>query len=569
MAMPMGTAIGKAPVRTSRRREATHSAASAVLVMKKRPSIALAIGGPLWGMLAVVAAGAAAQTGGLGFGDWNTAITTGATGGRPPTPGGSLGNGGREFYLVPTLSSTMTLTDNVNLSATDRQAGLNLSVTPGIQIGGQTGRVRGFLDYDLTLFLSSSDQESIRFRNSLRARVNAEAVSNWLFIDAGASITQEFINPFGTLSPNSNLNNSNLTQVTTLDFAPYIKGQLGGQVNYLGRAFYRFTDSGTSQASNSTLFGGLLSLDSTTRWSRLSWGLDFSYREVQFTDRRDEFDQFNVLSLHYAITPFLKATLRGNVETSNLVSLNSETTSGWGGGLLWNPSPRTTLFLEYDQRIFGSSHLYFLNYRTPRTVWSISSRQSLSTGQSVAGREQGSAYDLVFAQFATVEPDPVARAQLVANFLRATGIDPNATLGTGYLPSQVTLQLRNEASAAWLGQRSNLIFNIYETQAESLQPALLNPDDILSGGNVVKWRGFSASWSHRLTPRSALTLNYDQRQTTESIGTQQTDFWIGRLIWSYQLAERANLSVTARHAVQSGDSPYQENALLANLSMQF
>ena len=38
----------------------------------------------------------------------------------------------------------------------------------------------------------------------------------------------------------------------------------------------------------------------TQRWSRLSWGLDFTYREASFSNRRSEFDQLNVLSLNYA-----------------------------------------------------------------------------------------------------------------------------------------------------------------------------------------------------------------------------------------------------------------------------
>ena len=168
-------------------------------------------------------------------------------------------------------------------------------------------------------------------------------VPNWLFVDANASISQQFISPFGTQSTDPSLNNSNSTQVTTVNVAPYVKGQIAGQVNYVGRAFYTFTDSGSSQASDSTVWGALLGFDSTTRWSRLSWGLDFTYREARFTNRRSEFDQLNVLSLNYAITPELRVSLRGNVETSNLTSFEDETTSGLGGGLRWTPSPRTNL----------------------------------------------------------------------------------------------------------------------------------------------------------------------------------------------------------------------------------
>lgn len=296
------------------------------------------------------------------------------------------GAAGQSYYFTPTLRATLEATDNANLSATNKQADLTLGITPGIRLGGQTGRVRGFLDAEVTASLSASGDSSNRWTARLNGSMNAELVPQRVFLDASATISQQFISPFGALSPDQNLNNSNSTQVTTVTVAPRIIGQFAGQVNYVGRAFYTVTDSGTSQASNSEVWGGILSLDSTTRWSRLSWGLDMSYREASFSNgRRDEFDQLNILSINYAITPYLRVSARGNVETSNLASLDSQTTSGWGWGLRWSPSPRTNLVLQQDQRFFGSSHLYSFDYRTRRTVWSLSSTQSLSNGQFNSG----------------------------------------------------------------------------------------------------------------------------------------------------------------------------------------
>lgn len=489
---------------------------------------------------------------------------------------GASGSGGRAFYLVPTLTVSATATDNVDLTATDKQADLIAQISPGIQLGGQSGRTRGFLNYALTASLYAKAKESSTFYNALNAQLNSEVVQDWLFVDASASISQQIISPFGTQSPDPSLNNPNRTEVSTVNVAPYASGQIAGQVNYLARAFYTYTNSGTSQASNSSAWGALLAFDSTTRWSKLAWGLDLTYREVNFSEGRSEFDQLNVLSLTYALTPEFKVSLRGNTERSNLVSLDTETTSGWGAGLRWNPSPRTNLFLEYDQRVFGSSHVYSFDYRSPRTVWAISSRQGLSTGQT-NGRGQftagqgspGTAFDLLFAQFASVQPDPVLRAQLVNNFLRANGIDPNASLNTGYLPNQVTEELRNEASVAWLGQRSTVIFNVYQTKANNLGP-LSNPGNDFANGNQIEWRGFGLNFSHRLTPRATLTAGLAQQQTSESQGSQETTLRTGNLMWSNQIAERATLSVSARRTIfSSTTAPYNESALLASLSMQF
>ena len=524
---------------------------------------------PACSLLALAAAGAMAQDMGrglgLGYGGEGGSLHSAA----PAGGGGGGGSGGRGFYIVPTFAANTTLTNNVNLSATNKESDLILGLSPGIQMGGQSGRVRGFLNYALTANVHARSNESNSFTNSLAASGSVEAVENWLFVDANASISQQFLSPFGAQSPNTSLNNNNRTEVTSVSVAPRVQGQIAGQVNYVGRAFYSFTDSGSSQASNSTVWGALLGFDSSTRWARLGWGLDFSYREASFTDRRSEFDQLNVLSLNYAITPELRATLRGNVETGNLASIDTETRTGWGAGLHWRPSPRTNLMVDYDQRAFGSSHLYSVDYRTPRTVWALSSRQGLSTGQFNSAGVSTSPYNLLFTQFAAIEPDPVKRAQLVNSFLRANGIDPNAALSTGYLPNQVMLQRRNEASMSWLGQRDTMVATVYQTESQNLQPSLLNPADPFSGGNVIRWRGASLTWAHRLTPRATLSVSGFGQNTTESIGGQDTTLWTGMAMWTSKVAERVSVSLSARYQTQSGSTQFDETALLATLNMTF
>lgn len=524
---------------------------------------------PLVGLLAVATAGAAAQ----GFGS-NLGLGYGSSSGNLHDGGGGAsasGSGGRAFYIVPTFSANATLTDNVNLSETDKQSDLLLGVSPGIQMGGQSGRIRGYLDYVLTATFYARNVDTSTFYNYLNASANAELVPNWLFVDANASISQQFISPFGTQSSDPSLNNANSTQVSTVNVAPYFKGQIAGQVNYVGRAFYTYTNSGSSQASDSSAWGALLGFDSTTRWSRLSWGLDFTYREATFENRRSEFDQLNVLSLNYAITPELRASLRGNVETSNLTSFEDETTTGFGGGLRWTPSPRTNFVAEYDQRVFGNSHLYSFDYRTPRTVWAISNRQGLSTGQYNNGRgNPGSSFDLLFAQFATIEPDPVARAQLVNSFQRANGINPNSSLNNGYLPNQVQLERRREASVAWLGTRSTTIVNAYQTQSQPVGATnSLNPNDPLQGPSTLTWLGAGVNWSHRLTPSDTLSLSGTGQRTTQFDGRLETTLWVATAIWTSQIARRTNVSLSARHQAQTGTSSFNESALLATLNMTF
>jgi uncharacterized protein (PEP-CTERM system associated) len=97
----------------------------------------------------------------------------------------------------------------------------------------------------------------------------------------------------------------------------------------------------------------------------------------------------------------------------------------------------------------------------------------------------------------------------------------------------------------------------------------LNPNDPLQGPSTLTWLGAGATWSHRLTPRDTLSISGTGQRTTQFDGRLETTLWSGTAIWTSQIARRTNLSVSARHQVQTGTSSYNESALLATLNMTF
>ncbi len=520
---------------------------------------------PLCGLLALAAAGAAAQTVGAPSVEYGVLPSAEMQAAGAPTSGT-----GHAFYITPRVGVSATLTDNVNLTTANKQSDLIAQITPSIQMGGQSGRVKGFLDYALTASAYARGTDTDNLQNSLNAQVSAEVVSNWLYVDAHASITQQYISPFGTQSSDPSLINSNQTEVSTLGVSPYIRGQIAGTVNYLGRVDYAYTNSGTSEASDSSTLDGILHFDAATRWSKLGWGADFMYTALDFSQGRNTTEKSAIGRLTYAITPEFNVSARANIESNNVITLQSETYSGWGWGLDWQPSPRTHLFLTQDERYFGKSHVYGFDYRTPRTVWRISSTQQVSTGQNSVGRgNPASVFDLLFAQFATIEPDPVLRAQLVNNFLRSNGINPNSALNSNYLPNQVQEERRQDFSVALMGIRNTVIFNAYQTYSRNLG-VLSNPGNDFANGEPIRWRGFGISWAHPLTPISTLSVNASVQKTLATQGSLSTDLLSVYAMWSTQLSRRASASISARRQVfRSDTAPYNETALIGNLSMQF
>jgi len=280
-------------------------------------------GRPLCGLLSLAAVAAAAQ----GIDGPTSAYGALPSGGERPSDASSTGNA-RGFYVTPSVGVQATLTDNANLSSTDKQSDLIASITPAIQLGGQSGRVKGFLNYALTASASVNGTEIDNLQNSLNAQGSAEVVANWLYVDASAQISQQYISPFGRQSSDPTLANNNRTETTTWNVSPYLSGQIAGVVNYLARVDYSQTNSGTSLASNSSTLLGNVHFDATTRWSKLGWLVDLLHREDTFSQGRDTTDDIALLQLTYAVTPEFRASARANTESNNIITLQKQTYNG-------------------------------------------------------------------------------------------------------------------------------------------------------------------------------------------------------------------------------------------------
>ena len=133
---------------------------------------------------------------------------------------------------------------------------------------------------------------------------------------------------------------------------------------------------------------------------------------------------------------------------------------GWfysgGAGVLTNlTADRTTFTAERESRAFGNSYSMTFEHRLPSSVVRYADRRDASTGQSLQG-SPGTNYDLLFNQFASIQPDPAKRAQQVNEFLTSNGISPTAPIAGSALPSAALDQRQQELSFAWLGLRDTV-----------------------------------------------------------------------------------------------------------------
>jgi uncharacterized protein (PEP-CTERM system associated) len=168
-----------------------------------------------------------------------------------------------------------------------------------------------------------------------------------------------------------------------------------------------------------------------------------------------------------------------------------------------------------------------------------------------------------------MEPNPVARAQLVNAYLQLNNISPSATVISSFLTSAVSLQHRQDLSFALLGARNTVTFIATRSDNTRVDTISTGRDDLSTSSQVLQ-QGFSVNYAHRLTPDYALGVLVSQQNTTGVLSAQDAVVQLFSISLTGRVSRRAFMSLGARHVVSTSSSvPYSENAITANLTLQF
>lgn len=478
------------------------------------------------------------------------------------------GAAGRRVTVTPTFTASETYTETDSGASRDVRDGEFVTrVSPGLRVASRSGRVQGSLDYQLNATWYSKTSEAKSFDNALSASLLAEAVENRFFIDARASISQQSLSPFGTQSADPRTRyNDNRSEVATVTLSPYLVGPLGNFATWQLRYNASLTETSGGTVNDSLTYGPTLTVSSSNTGGLVGWGLLASQQTIDFKGgRATEIERVNA-QLFFRPDPDVTLSVNGGQERTNVGSAFSRTYDNWGAGLRWTPTPRTLIALQGDERYYGRGHSVLVEHRMRRSVVRYTDSRDATSGADPTGVGQPvTLYQLLFLQLASVQPDPVLRDQLVRDFLRSIGRDPNELVAGGLLGSAVSLQQRRDLSWALLGVRTTLNLQAYNSTTRIL-------DDPNNTGNTepVRLWGYSATVSHRLTPRSSLSLT-GSRQIAKSTSTQAgNDLKSLLLAWSSQVSTRTSVGLSARYSVfDSPTDPYREAAVTASVSLVF
>jgi uncharacterized protein (PEP-CTERM system associated) len=470
--------------------------------------------------------------------------------------------------IEPRLLLSQTLSDTSGAAGRTRWIA---QVTPGLRVLSPRGRIRGHFDYSLQGLAYSNDSSDNDLRHLLSTAVNAEVIEDRFFVDAQASISQQVVSAFGLQSSDPTLPNDNQAERRSFSIAPYLRGRLFGEVDYLARLSHAVTRTDSAVAFDSDISGALLQLSGGTPLRALSWSLLGTSDVYDFKVNRKTEAQRIRAQASYALTPSLLVSLIGGHEVNDFRTIDKQGYNNVGWAVDWRPSVRTQVFAQQERRFFGTGYSVIAEHRTARTTVRLTDRRDISTPQE--GRTLaaiGTVFDLYFLQFASIEPDPALRQILVLQFLLANNIDPRTPIFAGFLTSSVTLTRDQQLALAWRGLRQTVTL-LWQQNWTRRADTLSTAADDFSNTALVHQRGLSINVTHRLTPLQTVgVLGSYLRTRGDLLTAQDTDLRALQLTWSTRINEKATASVSLRHAIfDSPTQPYTENALIGSLTMRF
>jgi len=472
------------------------------------------------------------------------------------------------LVIQPRLGVMETLTDNVQQSATEKDAALVTQVSPGIRIESRSGRVRGSFDYSLNGILYTKTDAKNQTQNSLSAKGTAELVENSLYVDAQASIGQQAISAFGQQSANSSLRNANRTEVGSVSVSPYWRGRLSSFASVEVRANATAMNTKESIAGDSHTEGMSVRLNGLSA-GQLSWWASLSSQDSHF--RLGDTNSRNTvanLGLNYRPDVDFNLTVNGGPERNDYGGGSMRNSSNYGASVTWTPSPRTKLLADWQHHDYGDAHTFTFEHRRAHSLWRYSDVQSVTLG-SPNGQAAGTTlFNLFYQQCIAVQPDPSTCSTVVTDYLIARGLDPNMILSSGFVASAPTTQRLQDLSVSLDGLRTSLLFSLSQTKSQLLNAAQAGGGDF-SQSSLVRQRGATVSVSHRLTPDSSLYGAFSVMQNRGDTAALSNDLRTITANWSGRLGRRLTLSLGARHTTFTGANGYSEKALTANLVQQF
>ncbi|MBK8016521.1 MAG: TIGR03016 family PEP-CTERM system-associated outer membrane protein [Betaproteobacteria bacterium] len=487
---------------------------------------------------------------------------------------------GAEWKPIARLNLGVVITDNVRLGGVGGAGGggsdVILTTSPTIGLRGQGRRLTLSALYSPVVrgFINESAPETLV--NNLNATARLEAVENFMFVDARASIVQTEVSPFGGSTNDAALINVNRVESRTLGLSPYIQGRFPGGGQYQVRHNFQYSTFSTGAFSDSTS-------NTTTARAQTAPGtlvvpsVEYSHSTRDFASTRVATSDIARLRATFGLSPVFSPYVHAGYE-DNEYRLSKISGPVYGGGFSWRPTERTRVSANIEKRFFGTSYQIDANHRWSRASFGLRASKAEQILPGLGGSNLAvSTRDLLDQTLLASIPDAVAREAEVDRLMLQGGLPENTSLSSGLLTTRITLVETINPNLVLTGRRDTLSIGYTWSRLESLSDAVATGiTDPFTNAGVIFRRGFSISESHKLTQQITVVGAYSHTITTSPPTTGQQagveasqDSY--RLTTSYALTPRTRLSGGIRYQrfTSNQANDFQEKAVLADLTHTF
>jgi uncharacterized protein (PEP-CTERM system associated) len=485
-----------------------------------------------------------------------------------------------EWIVTPGISGRLSYSDNVNLRPDgEGSSQFVMELAPSLAVSDRTPRLQFNASWQGHLYEYARDRVSgtDRFSQQLQASALAEVLSDLLFLDASAAISQQPVSPL-LAGPGNGLSNDNRNEVRSYRISPYLRYRFGAFATADLRYAHDMVDSDNLGFGRSTADTLNLGLAGGSMFRRVGWTLALSSQNLDDSIAPPSSSRSGNLSLRYSVTPELSWNLGGGYDKFDYESMGNDTQgASWSTGFTWAPSPRTSLAVSAGRRYYGDSYFLAASHRSRYTVWNISYSDDVTTTRSQFLLP--SAVDtaaMLNRLFIPTFPDPAQRAIAVEAYIRASGLPRSLPDSVNYFTNRYMLQRQFQASAGLQLARTTLLLSVFHTKREAL--SLFQADSALlgsSGGIVndkVRQRGITALGDYTLTGRSHVSLAASYSESFAGVLPDPAKHASVRLFLTHRFQPRLNGTVELRvlHTRSALDQRLvREHAIAASLAATF
>lgn len=472
----------------------------------------------------------------------------------------------------PRLAITQTWTDNLRADGSAltanvgglKDAALITSLSPGFTAFSNSGRLRGSIDYSLSAIGYLKTDVSSRLQNSLSARGSLDVVPQTLLVDMTASAGQQAGSAFGAQSFDSSISAANRREVLTLAVSPSFRSRLGTWGDLVMRVDEQRTEVRGTGLGDGRSESASVRVDAR-EGAAVRLFAQASRRRGQFQGAVNSTVDSATMGFTYTPDADWTVVVNGGTERSDLVSSTSATGSTWGATANWVPGPRTRMSVDWQHHAYGDTHTMAFEHRMSRASFRFTDTDTLNQGFSSNGGRLTN-YDLYYQLFASREPDPAKRDDLVRSYLRSLGLPLDGLAGTGFISSSPNRQRMQQVGFSLLGQRTTLTGQMGRTRTRQVGASATGD---LALSSSIDQRTYSLSGAHQLTPSSSISVTGSRTQSRGLAVSQFTRLDSLLANWTGRLGARSTVVLGLRHSRSQGAQAYSENSVTASMTQQF